>query len=549
MPTKVKAKVKVKVRASIDAITSAAKHAATLPRLEYSEVREQVCSTLGVKFAEFDCEVSRWRKETRIISGKRISLTDAGNAQRFVRRNFDDVRSCRQLNKTGWFVWDGSRWAPDALGAVMELARQTAAEILEHAIADYKQMFIDGDQYKDEISWSMTSLADRNLRAMLNQAGSGTPLCVTGDIFDSRPELFNCQNGTINLDHTNPVDFYPARRADMLSMIAQVKYDPTAKCPKWEKFIDEALEGDKATVEYLQRVTGYLLTGSQQEQCFFLIQGKPGTGKSTFWRVMRSLLGDYFHMVSSGLFVKRSRFHQPDGEAATPGLVKLAGKRVAAEVELGEGDHFASPLLKRITGGESLTVRPLYSVPFTFQPQCKPVFLTNHQPGTDDFSGGLGDRLRIVKFNRVFRGTPEENKNLVPELCAESSGILNWAIEGLREYQKQKGLHEPEIITKNVEQYFEEENIVATWLNECAVQYEVKGMVPKDLEHKLASFAQAYATFKSWAERNEEAFGSAKWFSTRMKQLGHETVVDRTNSKFYQFKLLFPNAVDDREAA
>jgi len=80
-------------------------------------------------------------------------------------------------------------------------------------------------------------------------------------------------------------------------------------------------------------------------------------------------------------------------------------------------------LIKQITGGDSMTVRQLYVAPFTDQPQYKPVFLTNHTPGATDFTGGLQSRLRIVKFNHVFRGTPQENKRLAEELRAEGSGF------------------------------------------------------------------------------------------------------------------------------
>jgi len=102
---------------------------------------------------------------------------------------------------------------------------------------------------------------------MLSQAGQGTSICVTGDAFDAKLELLNLQNGTVNLDTG---EFYQARREDMLTQIANVAYDTNALCPRWERFVSEALESDLETVRYLQRVTGYLLTGSQREQCFLM---------------------------------------------------------------------------------------------------------------------------------------------------------------------------------------------------------------------------------------------------------------------------------------
>jgi len=497
---------------------------------EYERLRDKWAGHLGWRVGKLDAARKRLRNPTPINQKEVITNTDAGNGTRFVNRNSNDVRCCCKNSKISWFHWNGQRWEPDALGAVMELARQTARDISKQAVDDNEDGIITGEKFTEALEWSIQSMSDSRLDAMLSQAGQGTSIVVTGESFDVGEELLNLQNGTINLDTGQ---FYPARREDMLTQIANVNYDLVARCPRWERFVQEALQGDLETVCYLQRVTGYLLTGSQREQCFFLIMGAPGTGKSTYWRTLACVLGDYFIMVPSGLFVKKGRFHQADSEGATPALAKLVGKRVAAEVELGEGDKFASALLKRITGGDAMTARPLYQPHFTFQPQCKPVFLTNHQPGTSDFSGGLQDRLRLIKFDHVFRGKAEENKNLVDELRAEGSGILNWALAGLRDYQKNGSLGEPAVVKQNVQEYFEDENVVARWLKECTVPCKLNGK---------ATFAQAFATFKHWAEKNEEECGTSRWFSTRMKQLGHETVPGTDNVKQYQFKLLFPEA-------
>jgi putative DNA primase/helicase len=531
-------------RAPIDQIEAAAKQAAVLTPLECAEFRETAVSQLGISFSDFDHEVERRRKEIRAVGSKRITLTDAGNGQRFVFRNSGVIRCCKQRTKGGWYFWNGQKWETDATGQAMELARLTAVDIAANAVSDYKNQKINGEEYASELAWSTESLDDRRLKAMLNQAGQGTSICISGDKFDAHPELFNVQNGTYNL---NTGEFYLARREDLLTQVAGVTFDPAATCPKWETFLSEALSGAVIVVHYVQRSTGYLLTGSQSEQCFFLIQGGPGTGKSTFWRVVMKVWGEYFEMVQAGLFVKPPRFQKSNGENATPALAKLVGKRIAAEVELGEDDAFNSSLLKRISGGEALTVRMLYAPPFTFQPQAKPVFLTNHQPTTNDFSGGLQDRLRIIKFDVKFRGTPRENKNLYNELCTESSGILNWAIAGLRQMRERKGLDEPDVVKANVETYFQEENIVAVWLKERAEKCSAEnGHVPKHLEQKLATFAQCFSDFKHWAERNEVEYGSSKWFSNRMKLLGHMTVVDRDKAKYYQFRLLFPDVYDTR---
>jgi phage/plasmid-associated DNA primase len=126
-------------------------------------------------------------------------------------------------------------------------------------------------------------------------------------------------------------------------------------------------------------------------------------------------------------------------------------------------------------------------------------------------------------------------------VCASSSSTSSSeALLEKIEFRKRGALDEPAAVKANVQTYFAEENIVARFLAENAKPHTIQGMVPEIVKSRLATFAQMYGTFKDWAERNEEEFGSAKWFGNRMIQLGHTTVTDRVNVKFYQFELLFP---------
>ena len=45
-----------------------------------------------------------------------------------------------------------------------------------------------------------------------------------------------------------------------------------------------------------------------------------------------------------------------------------------------------------------------------------------------DVTGGVWDRMRIIPFEKVIRGSVEDNPNLKYELIEELPGILNWAI-------------------------------------------------------------------------------------------------------------------------
>ena len=442
-----------------------------------------------------------------------FGYNDSGNADIFVAHNKGRVLYCPSRNSTGWFVWDGQRWAPDALRMVTAYAREVMEEMLKYAADHLCHAAKNEDRAEANamLAWARNSLNHFRITHMLAQASAGTTLCVDGSVLDAHPELLNLKNGTLNL---TTWEFYPACKEDRLTQVTDVSYVPEAVCPRWRKFLDEVTESNVEVQKYLQRVAGYLLTGEQSEQAFFLIAGAGGTGKSTFWRTLQGMLGDYFTVASRGLFVVNSG-QRVYAEGASPATAALAGKRVVATAELQDGVRFNEVLLKMITGGESITARKLNEHPFTFQPQCKPIFLTNHIPHTSDFSGAMGQRIRLVKFERVFRGTANEVQDLHKTFIQEHAGILQWALQGLKEVQAH-GLQEPVEIKNNVTEYMHEENVVARWLDDCTTLASLEDEV---------SASEAFNSFQQWACRSNE-FGKAKsqkWFSARLKDLDFES--------------------------
>jgi P4 family phage/plasmid primase-like protien len=507
--------------------------ALTLPGVRmiggYGEVAKDLgdyrrfCVAQGQDFGE---RLSSLVEDSLTHQQEEPTRTDAGNGQRFVRRNSDIVRRCKKRGDRedrGWFVWNGITWRPDNIGMTMELARQTANDIATKAATDLSAGVITKGEFHNITMFVLRSLSHNSLEHMLAQAGAGSPLCIEGDVFDSRPELVNMRNGTYNLETG---EFYRNRKEDLLTQCINVSFDPTATCPLWMKYLDGVTQGNAVVQGYLRRVFGYLLTGSQREQKFFVIYGPPGTGKSVYIAVLKGVLGEYFCMVAEGMFLK-SKYGSVSANSPTPAVAALAGKRVACTAEMTEGDCFDAGMLKKITGGEALTGRNLYAGLLTFQPQCKPIFVLNHIPGTNDFSGAMGDRMRIVSFEHRFRNTSQEIKNLAEKLIPEYPGILNWALNGHDEWLEH-GLGDPPVIKSATDAYMESENPVSRWLQDETIA-DVSGVVP---------FPEAFRRFFSWASGRQELCGTDRWFGRRMSELGRpSTPVFRKGRCFHGFVL------------
>ena len=143
-----------------------------------------------------------------------LSLTDTGNAKRFVRMFGETVRYYPKLRK--WLVWDGRRWAEDERHRVIEFAKETASSIYEEA----------GD--KATLSWAKQSENRPRLVAMVTLAQSESGIPVLPDDLDSDPWALNVINGTIDLKTGK---LHPHKRTDLITKLAPVKFDPHARCP------------------------------------------------------------------------------------------------------------------------------------------------------------------------------------------------------------------------------------------------------------------------------------------------------------------------------
>ena len=92
--------------------------------------------------------------------------------------------------------------------------------------------------------------------------------------------------------------------------------------------------------------------------------------------------------------------------------------------------------MKGISGGDTISARFLHQEFFDFKPEALLLFVTNFYPFIDVEDKAFLRRVRILKFPKNFSETTPD-LFLREKLKHELSGILNWAIEGYRNYKSQ----------------------------------------------------------------------------------------------------------------
>jgi putative DNA primase/helicase len=424
----------------------------------------------------------------------RYPRTDAGNAEMFAALYGEKVRFDHKQGR--WLIWDTNRnrWVADEQYKVRILAKQTARQRARSALG-----IANDEESRREFSWARQSEGRYRIDAALDLAKSEPPISDDGKGWDADPWIFGVANGIVDL---RTGELRIATQRDRITKFSPVTFTAGAKSPRFEHFMNEVFGGDLALIGYVQKALGYSLTGNTREQCLFACYGEGSNGKSTLLETILYIMGD--HGVDLPFSVLEAKQY---GSAHGEG-VNLPGARFAKAVEIREGRRLDEARVKSWTGGDTITVRPLYHDSFSFQPTHKLWLAFNHKPVIGDDSRAMWRRVKLIPFLHSF-DSAHADSGLVEKLKAEASGILNWAIKGCLAWQKD-GLKTPVAIEQATAAYEKESDPLAPFFDDCC-ELGTAFQLPKgDLRN----------AYHDWCRANKEKPVSKNAFAEKMKSRG-----------------------------
>jgi len=319
--------------------------------------------------------------------------------------------------------------------------------------------------------------------------------------WDANSWLLGTPKGTIDL-HTGKLS--PAKADDYITKIASVAPTEKADCPLWLKFLNRVMAGNQETIDYLQRVCGYCLTGDTTEDALFFHYGKGGNGKSVFLETVAGILNDYHEAADMELFVvTHSEKHPTD-------LASLRGARLVTAVETEEGKRWAEAKLKQMTGGDPIKARFMRQDFFTYVPQFKLMFAGNHKPAIRNVDMAISRRFHLIPW-LVTIPKNEQNKKLSDDLKSEWPGILQWMIDGCLAWQKQ-GLNPPKAVNSATQEYLDSQDTAQNFFDDCCII----------AKNESDTFEHIWDGYVDWCEDCREFIGTKKAFGQKLKDKGFQ---------------------------
>lgn len=481
-----------------------------------------------------------------LIERSNLELNDKGNAARILAAYGHRML---YVSGRGWGIWDGNRFSfqsgllqsaevaanlPDLIAAEIKAVRErdydeytlTSAMEREHAKQRGKR-YLNLEEVADDLrAKKIASLYPHQIKCgNVDKQKKAMTACewqVRAEIMDldSDPWVLVVKNGVIDLRTVRDAPalsgkgeptpailatwragwLKPADPTPRPTKCAGTAFVPGAICPEWEAFIALILPDAKIR-HCLQRAMGALLFGVNVGNAALLLRGGGGNGKSTLMSIIGEVLGNrdgYAATAKVEMFLQTQ--NQTAGQA-TPEEVDLPGARAILASEPAVTDVFSGKKIKGLTGGDLRAARGLGQPQFTYKPTGIPVIQFNRTPKIKDEDAGLRRRLVFIPLEvNLHELPPDQRRSPIDAeraLKAELPGILNWMLDGFRDFYARVdagqgvplGIDPPQAMLTLKDRIMEAADPVGTFLRDCA-----------ELDPKARTrTSEFFRTFKSWA--------------------------------------------------
>lgn len=347
------------------------------------------------------------------------------------------------------------------------------------------------------------------------------------------PNMINVRNGMLDITTGK---LYAHHREYYSFYQIPIRYDCEAKCPKFEEFLWFAMDKDEDMVEVLLRYMAYVVSDRTDIQYYTHIIGTTGTGKSTFAKVMESLIGSNLTAILALYNAKNNLFF----------LESIVGKKFILVNELDEQymEPAVESIMKNLTGFDSLQVSRKYEKAVNYKNEAKILVHSNNFPQMRDASGALFRRLLLFQWNnRISEKRADEWFAVTNGFQTEMAGILNLVVQAYARMTRDRiPISKPPKMLELIDEYRGHANQILQWQQDRA-RIDRDGSNP-DWKESTEDLHNDYLKWCNEIHMKSQYIMNRVEFSKRLLQTFHGVVTnDRDMNKSYKkgIQLLYPS--------
>jgi P4 family phage/plasmid primase-like protien len=448
-----------------------------------------------------DSSINESGKQRNLESKKRVvgvaipieksSVTDETITDLIIKSIDEGARYVTEYQE--FFVYSNGIWREDKNGL---LGKQILANI--GLITEWISSFDWSEKAKKSAKRKIKNAGNSNGHASLVKM-LRIKTAISIEEFDKEKDVVCLNNGVINL---KTGQFMEHDKSFMFTKKMNVAFDPDAKCPIYERFMDEIFLGETSIIAYMEQFVGMAIMGRTSENVFPILFGKGKNGKSTLTELMLSAFGDYGSSLPGDRLMSTRNNSSQDYF-----LADLKSKRLVIASETTLGKSLDASLIKYSTGNDTIKARQIYGKGFEFIPQFTMFLMTNNLPKIKDRSEGIWRRVKLIPFDYeipVEKRIPDFKEVLIVEL----PGILNRWLASIKEIKTNGVMKTPDLILRRTEDYRTDEDLILNFVSEkCIISQE-----------KKANPNAMYKKFREYCELSGETGGKY----TTIRQLYNE---------------------------
>lgn len=329
---------------------------------------------------------------------------------------------CVNAGKKEWYYFKDHRWRTMREG--IELRKKFSDDIVtvfeefrKMKVAEFRRIAQEAN-FADDATKDGEEKIHKDLNKVISQLKKTSfkknLLEECGELFydsefesklDANPYLIGFENGVYDLDNEEFRDGYPEDYITFTTGNNYLEYaDNSPEIENVELFLSQVLP-KKPVRNYMMGWLSTCLCGKLFNERFHILTGSGGNGKSKLMDLFKFAFRDYCYTLPIAILTKTRQ----SGENASPVMAQTRGKRFLTLQEPENDSRLNTGFMKELTGGDTITARPLFKEPFEFKPQFKMGLICNDMPDPNASDDGTWRRIRVVDFISRFCDNPDTN--------------------------------------------------------------------------------------------------------------------------------------------